>query len=645
MAEGIVYLDVDDEITSAASRIRTAPGTKVALVVPYGSRIATSRMNFRLLSREAVISNRRLSIISGEAAARSLAASAGLPVFATTAEYEASLTQPAGPAAGSAAPAAASSRASAAADDADVGADAAAGGAAGSAAGASGAAAAPGGLAVSETVVAAGPSPGAKAPPPADDRAARRSQRPRRPVPDGTANVPLGIAPDHAAGAPEDDDLDGDEIDGRDRRNRAPLFAALGLVGLAIIVLAVGAYLFLPSATIAVTPRRDPVGPIELTVSADPDATEIDAATSTIPAVRLQVPVEAARTFTTTGTKVKETRAGGSVTFTNYDPTSANSIPAGSIVSTEGGIQFKTLSTLIVPRASFTPPSTTVPSEASVAIQAVKPGTEGNVPPNAIRVVPQGESSLFLAVHNPEATTGGTHTETPLIKQAEIDKALAALRGDLAAAFRENVASGAGAPAGTTLFPETAVLGAATPVPDPKTLVDQALETFDLKLKANGTVIAADPRPVETLARAALDAQVAKDHRLIEDSVVIDVGEGTVGEDGQVTFQATARATQVAIVDADILRSLVKGKTAADARAALVPYGNASVTLWPDWVSTVTGIDARLTVTVDQGAAGSPGGASPRPSASPGAAGRSTAPRSPGGSGGSGPASSGSTTP
>src|SRR6185369_8837629 len=91
MAEGIVYLDVDDEITSAAQRIRSAPGTKVALVVPYGSRIATSRMNFRLLSRESVMSNKRLSIVSGDAAVRSLAASAGLPVFGTVQEYEASL--------------------------------------------------------------------------------------------------------------------------------------------------------------------------------------------------------------------------------------------------------------------------------------------------------------------------------------------------------------------------------------------------------------------------------------------------------------------------------------------------------------------------------------------------------------------------
>src|SRR6202795_3882301 len=94
MAAGTVYLDVDDEITSAASRIRSSESTKVALVVPYGSRISTSRMNFRLLSREAVVNNRRLSIIAGDPATRALAASAGLPVFATVAEYDSALAGP-----------------------------------------------------------------------------------------------------------------------------------------------------------------------------------------------------------------------------------------------------------------------------------------------------------------------------------------------------------------------------------------------------------------------------------------------------------------------------------------------------------------------------------------------------------------------
>ena len=607
MAEGIVYLDVDDEITSAAQRIRSAPGTKVALVVPYGSRIATSRMNFRLLSREAVINNRRLSIVSGDAAARSLAASAGLPVFGTVPEYEAAIARPAD---------------TPDPTSADEGLAAGAGPVAGA-------------LVASETIAAIGPaSAGLPATPDPGTAASpvpsRKSQRPKRPVPvESTTTIwapsePIAgagrppVRPVDAATSPAEAGTDTGTDERPPGRSRGPLIAALGLAGLAVIVLAVGAYLFLPSATVALTPRRDAIGPIVLTVSADPAATAVDPTAHVVPAVRVDVPVQATRTFTTVGTKVNETPAAGSVTFTNYDPTASNTVASGSIVSTEGGIQFRTLATLVVPRAAFTPPSTTVPSEASVQVQAVTPGKAGNVPANAIRVVPAGESPLFLAVANPNPTIGGTHIETPQVTKAEVDKAVADLQQGLEDAFRQSIAAGAGAPPDTTLFPATATLGSATPAPDPKTLVGQPIGTFDLTLSAAGTVIAVDPRPVRTLAEAALAAQVDAKHRLVDGSVAIDVGEGTVGEDGSVTFQASARATAVTIVDANAIRSLVKGKTAADARAALVPFGSATVTLWPVWVSTVTGVDARLSVTVDDGVTAGPSTApSPRPSSSP----------------------------
>ena len=91
MADGILYVDVDDEITSAAARIRRAEGNRVVLVLPYGSKVATSRINFRLLARDALIHEKRLSIVAPDGATRALAASAGLPVFASVAEYEGSL--------------------------------------------------------------------------------------------------------------------------------------------------------------------------------------------------------------------------------------------------------------------------------------------------------------------------------------------------------------------------------------------------------------------------------------------------------------------------------------------------------------------------------------------------------------------------
>src|SRR4249919_2248735 len=91
MAGRIIYLEVDDEITSAAARIRSSEATRLAVVLPYGSRVATSRINFRLLSRDALTHEKRLSIVSGDPATRALAASAGLPVFSSVAEYETSV--------------------------------------------------------------------------------------------------------------------------------------------------------------------------------------------------------------------------------------------------------------------------------------------------------------------------------------------------------------------------------------------------------------------------------------------------------------------------------------------------------------------------------------------------------------------------
>src|SRR5512146_206825 len=90
MAGGILYLDIDDEITSAAARVRSSDARRVALVLPYGSRVATSRINFRLLSRDALINEKQLAVVTADPATRALAASAGLPVFSSVGEYESS---------------------------------------------------------------------------------------------------------------------------------------------------------------------------------------------------------------------------------------------------------------------------------------------------------------------------------------------------------------------------------------------------------------------------------------------------------------------------------------------------------------------------------------------------------------------------
>jgi hypothetical protein len=333
--------------------------------------------------------------------------------------------------------------------------------------------------------------------------------------------------------------------------------------------------------------------------------------------MRIDVPAQVSRAFTTTGKRVEQEASTGSVTFENYNFLSSNTIPGGSVVSTAGGVQFKTDRSITLPAAKFDifgDPQVT-PSRGSVAVTAVKPGPESNVAANTIRKVPPGEDADVTRVNNADPTDGGSRTEFPQVSQAEVNAAVKALQSDLAAQFQASIDAGAGTPPNATLFPTTAALGLTTSTPEPASLVGQEVPTFNLGLSASGTVIAVDASPVRSIAENRLLQRVGTDHQLVAGSTDIQVGDGVVGADGVVSFTATARARRVLIVDADSLRSIVKGRSAADARAALARYGDATVELWPAWVSTVTGFDARLTVRVvpAAGSAG-PGGS---PAASP----------------------------
>jgi len=85
------YLDNDDEITGAVARLRGATDERVVFVVPPGSRIATGRINFKLLAREAESRDLHMAIASPDGQVRAMAGSAGVLAFSTTAEAEAAL--------------------------------------------------------------------------------------------------------------------------------------------------------------------------------------------------------------------------------------------------------------------------------------------------------------------------------------------------------------------------------------------------------------------------------------------------------------------------------------------------------------------------------------------------------------------------
>jgi hypothetical protein len=593
----IVYLEVEDEITTAAARVRNADAARVGIVVPFGSRVATSRINFRLLAREALEAGRRLDVVAPDASARALAASAGLPVFASVAEYEAALE------AGEAAAAAAVPEHR----DPRLGAKAIAGGAAAAGA-ASNAAHGP------EVDGAAGDPGETGAPGPETPTMAATSRS-------AAAAASSPVVRDAPVARPA-------------RRGRRGLVAVAALVLLALVVGFGGAAAaqLLPSAEVTLTPVMQPVTPVSLTVRADTTATSVDPTAAVIPATSVPIPLTAQGDFAATGVNVVQTSASGQVTFDSTNTVSAVPIAAGTRVSTLDGIVFQTAATVTVPQATVVG-STITHGFVSVGVQAATPGPRGNVPAKAIDQVPSALTALQISVSNGAATAGGARTQLAKVTAGDVTAATQKLGKDLQDSLATALADPSLAPAGTTLYPETAKLGTPTFTPEAASLPGKVLKsgqtTFSLQAQATATVTAVDESPLEAMGDAAIRGAVTPGYQIVEDSINVTTSEGTVGEDGTVSYTVTATALQTHPIDAGALKAAILGKTPDEAKAVLANEGTAAVTLWPFWVSAVPTNADRVTLTIGSAvrpAASPTPSPTPRPTATPHATPKSSKP-------------------
>ena len=378
----------------------------------------------------------------------------------------------------------------------------------------------------------------------------------------------------------------------------------------------------------SVVVRREPLGPVDLTVTADPGAATADPAAGVIPAERPTFDLAASGTFAATGKKVDETPATGSVRWQNCDPTSAYQIPRGTVVRTRGGVRFAIDETVFLPVAvlSGNPPTITCQTR-DVGVTAAAPGVAGNVAAGAIDVVPAAYNSVVIRVSNPAATSGGTHTETTLVSQKDVDAAKKALTAKLDAQLQAILADPSRLPSGRRVFAETASRTAPVLDADPATLVGQEVPGFDLAATATGSVTAVDEASVTALAAARLAGSVPTGRELVEGSTRVDVGEPSVA--GQaIRFPVSATAEMTRPVDVGEIRRAVAGRTLAAAREAAAAFGDATISVWPAWVTTIPTLDFRLAVDVRTDVPGP--GPGPSPGMSPDA-GAGTAPPGPSG--------------
>jgi hypothetical protein len=183
------------------------------------------------------------------------------------------------------------------------------------------------------------------------------------------------------------------------------------------------------------------------------------------------------------------------------------------------------------------------------------------------------------------------------VSKADVDNAMAALGSQLAAQLSEKLAAETAVPSGVTVFPETQAVGDPTPTIDPDSLVGTDQTQFELGATATGTVLTVDSAPIQALAEARIRAGTTAGWSVQPGSVHVQVGSASV-VGGVIEYPVAVSATRVRDVDVDALRAQIRGLGLPQARSVLSDYGDVTISLWPDWVTTIPTSADKVTLTL-----------------------------------------------
>ncbi len=360
MQKDVIYIDVEDDITAIIGKVKAAERHIVALVPPKRVGAIQSAVNLKLVHRAAEHADKRLVIITSNAALMALAGSAGIPVAKTLQSKPTLAEIPA--------------------LDIDDGDDVIDG------------SDAPGAVATDTPEAAAVEAVAAEE---ASDSAA-----PKRTTVTKTATLgAAALAAKDKVKVPNFDTF------------RKKLFIGIAAFFL-LIGLLVWALLFAPKAQVVITARTTDAA-LNSKVSLAPTATT-DLKAGTIKAEIKTTKKDVAIPFTATGKKDVGEKATGTVKFsklTQIDTT----VPAGTQVThTSSGLVYVTTAAATIPASQPCFPTYCAQS-VSVAIAAAENGTKYNGASGAATA-----PGVTATITN--ATTGGTDKTVTVVQQSDVDQ-------------------------------------------------------------------------------------------------------------------------------------------------------------------------------------------------------------------------------
>ncbi len=371
--------------------------------------------------------------------------------------------------------------------------------------------------------------------------------------------------------------------------------AILLLVMLLTGIMAAG-YIFLPSATITLTPAREHLD-VTIRVIADPGARDADLTAHVIPATLLGVEIEESATVETTGTEtVDAVPSRGTIVFTNLT-NQAVTIPAGTTVSTSVGaiIRFRTLE-----------PVNIAGQQGAIAVVANEAlpefvGPTGNVPAYSIDHL-DGPLATILTAQNYDPTTGGAVPVNRVVSQADHDRLLAAVRQAIQQRALGELTSLLGG--GQAIIPETVHIAEERPEWTAfSAAVGEQTDVVSLMMRARVEAVVIDDRMVNQVAFAGLTERIPAGQVVVPHTMTFTRGGiEALDPNGRVTFLASVASDVTQAVDADQLRRNLAGRTYDEVIAylyqnlKLAPTASPGIIIWPEFFGRMPVLPGRITI-------------------------------------------------
>jgi hypothetical protein len=362
------------------------------------------------------------------------------------------------------------------------------------------------------------------------------------------------------------------------------------LIGILIFLgaAAFGALYYLPKAEIILTLSPIPLVK-EIAVTVDTAATEMDAATGTVPGTSQVVEESGTKSTPATGTAIVGDKAKGIVAFTS---TVNQSCSQGARIKDSSGLVFLADSAF-----SFT----SAPESKDANLTAEKIGTNYNLGSGKNFTVLSGCSvgGLSIAGTNSAAFTGGTSEEVTIATSADQSKLLTDLQKELVSKAKETILSQSG-------IDEVVIDKMIKTTVVEKTYshaVGEQAEQVTLTLKIKLTTITYKGTDIQNLISQSLSSLVPSGYTLFPGETEIEPLDPVL-KGSKLTFKAKVSAQVIQEIDEEKIKNDLAGRNARSAQDYLNSLSDVNayeLVLWPNLPESLQRIPKtikRITITL-----------------------------------------------